>query len=334
MAVLLLLAGCGGSEGGLGGGPNEPGGEDELNGEPESPPDGAIFIETQGSVWSAYRDGDGAWRVLQSAKARHTISVENAGGRYAVAHVCLDEAETVTAALLYATTAARPEILSPCTSQGEDDPETFYTLAGTLNGLAAGETGRVHGAAQTDVADGSDNTYSLAGLTEGTYDLLVAVYADLSAPPREVLLSEEVSVTGDRTLDLALEEAAPTTLKTLTVEGASGDEVSSSVTLVTERNTRAELGTLAATSDAEDALSYDYAALPSVPEGTRYYLSVESVFRPPSGRRRPAHALLRAHPRGTRRPLAPLTACARGERRTGGRASSNHVAQLRSQIQR
>ncbi len=265
LTVLLgLLAGCGGAG-------DEPGGGGEPDGGPEKQPGGTeLIVETAGAAWVAYREGEGAWQVL-GAGERHTVRLENATGRYGVAHVCLDEADEVAATLFYAALAERAEVATPCS--GEDDAETaFYTLSGAVSGLAAGEAARVYGASQTDIV--SENAYRLVGLTEGEYDLLVTVQADSSSPPSEVLLTE-VAVSGDKTLDLALGKAVSTELNTLTVEGvAEGDEVASSLSLTTKRGTSAELGSLFGVAE-KTSLSFDYGALPKLADGAFYRSSVE-----------------------------------------------------------
>ncbi len=282
-----LLASCGGA-----------GNSDQPGGQPE-PGTTDLTVGASGAAWAAYRDGDGAWQVLEG-EARYVLALEHPAGRYSVAHVCASEldageeveaAREVTVSLLYATLAARPEVATPCADETESD---FYTLSGTVNGLEAGETGLVYGQFLADAVTADAREYSLAGFTAGEYDLLVTVQttvqdtpdapASVLTPPNEVLVRQGIAVQGDETLNLDLGQAAPTTLKNVRVEGAPPDgEVSSSLSLTTERGTSAQLGGFAA-SGAE-AASFDYAALPTLPEGTAYRVSVESFSEDERGER-------------------------------------------------
>ena len=287
LLVGALLASCGGA-----------GNPDQPNGEPE-PGATDLTVGASGAAWAAYRDGDGAWQALEG-EARYVLALEHPAGRYSVAHVCaaeldageeIEAAREVTVSLLYATLAARSEVATPCADETESD---FYTLSGAVNGLEADETGFVYGQFLADAVTADAREYSLVGFTVGEYDLLVTVPTatpntpgaseSVLAPPSEVLVRRGIAVQGDETLNLDLGQAVPTTLKNVRVEGAPPDgEVSSSLSLTTLRGTSAQLGGFA--TSGSETVSFDYAALSTLPEGTAYRLSVESFSEDERGER-------------------------------------------------
>ena len=253
-------------------------------------------------MWVAYRDGDGAWQVLEG-EARYMLELEHPEGRYSVAHVCaagLDEgageevAREVTVSLLHTTLAAHPSVPTPCADETEDGTEKdFYALSGIVKGLEAGETALVYSAFLADAVTADAPGYSLAGFTTGEHDLLVTVQQPAqetpsaeATPPSKVLVRRGVAVKGDETLDLDLSRAIPTTFKRVDVTDVTpGSEVSSSLSLVTERGTSGALGAIFSERLDAEAFSFDYAALPALPEGTTYRLSVESFSEDAQGQR-------------------------------------------------
>ena len=235
---------------------------------PDPVPEGKLRVGAQGAAWVAYQDGEGEWQVL-SGQERYEVSIGDADGRYGAAQLCLDEADEVSARLSYATLAKQAEVVTPCSSD-ETEPD-FYTLFGTVSGLAAGETGLIYGGSQVDLTQ-EDSDYSLAGFVAGDYDIVVSVHetADLSKPPSKILL-KEVSIKEDQPLDLDLSEATQVQRQKVSLENTPDKgEVSGRVSLLTKRGTRAALG-----FTEGDTLTFDYAALPAL--STTYELQAQSL---------------------------------------------------------
>ncbi len=261
--------------------------------QPEQPGTGAakLSVEASGAVWVAYRDGEGAWQVLRGSpesadEERYTLELKDAETRYGVAHVCADEAGEVNVVLSYATLAEGASVATPCPSDEAD--ADFYTLSGSLSGLAEGETARVYGEFLADKVTSAENTYALAGFTAGVYDLLVTVQRasatpDEFSPPKEMLVRRDIAVQNDKVLDLDLGQAVSTSIRNVTIDNvASGSEVSSSVSLVTERGASAELGAFV-TEAAQTAFSFDYAGLTAPTDRAVYHLSVGSFSEEAGG---------------------------------------------------
>lgn len=279
----VLLVGCGG---GL-----EP--NDGVSDTPTDNPTGdgqTLPVDARGAAWVAFQEGEGAWQVLEGEE-RYALEL-HPNAKYGVAHLCADEAAAakvteVSVTLTYATLAARSEVATPC-SVDAPDPD-FYTLSGQVSGLSGDETAYVDSEFGTSRVT-SEGAYSLAGFTAGTYDLLVTVRdtpdtSDTSnplSPPSKILVQKDISIQKDQTLDVDLSSATMTVLREVALDGArSGEEVYASVSLFTRRGASAALGFFADTleeSAGDEAVSFDYAALPTLGAGTEYRLLVESVL--------------------------------------------------------
>ena len=291
LLLAVTLASCGGAEGpGSGTDGDEPT-EDQPGGQPEGQP-GKLTVDAAGAAWVAYRGGEGAWQVLAAGGAdeRTVLEPDNPEGRYGVAYVCADEEGEVTVRFTYAVLAERPALTARCGANDDAEVE-FYALSGTLSGLSEGEAGFVYGAFSEDRVSADDANYRLAGLGEGEYDLVATAQnafesGAAAAPPSRMLIRSGVSVEGDRTLDLDLARATPTTSQKVTVEAVPAEtQLSGNVSLLTERGTRAELGAFSA-EGVQPSLSFDYAALPvETPAGFSYRLLLESFSEDEAGER-------------------------------------------------
>jgi hypothetical protein len=238
-------------------------------------------------IWLAAQDGAGAWTRI-TAGANNTYSFNIASGRGGVAYV-IPQGTGFTTIFFYATIAELTGQAGTCVTV----TPTGKTVNGSVAGVAASDLASITlGTAATSVTGGV-TTFSLAGVPDGNLDLIAGRAAfsingtSVSYILNKLIIRRGLNQAANSTLpvlDFGASEAFDPVAKTLTINGAGTDQVSSSISYVTSNGTngafyndltltagaRTYYGVPAAKQAAGDLHAASVAAFPAGLSGTSF----------------------------------------------------------------
>lgn len=203
----------------------------------------------------------------------YSVAIQDVDGRYGLAYVCADpEYGDADISVELTTVEDASENYVACYFGGD---EPLNTLSGEVKGLGPADTGVVYAGFDYLPVSFDSPSYSFE-LYEDLYDVIAARF-DGSSAPGSVVIKRDVPVNANKLVDFDFGGDAAFTpeLRSVQINGETGDSLRGGVTLSTDNYTIASLGQLV------QGTTFDYAAIPAekLGSGSNYYLYAEAGDR-------------------------------------------------------